>query len=279
VSEPEPGRRALRSRSIRGTLGSTLLLLALAGPAAPFDHSAFDRILDEYVGEDGLVDYEAIRQEAVGPLDAYLDSLAVADPEGMRSEDRIAFWINAYNARTIRYIVDLPDLKLVSERFDLFDLPFPVAGVHYSLNDIEHRILRRQVNPKTGLGPIPGLSLETLDPRIHFALVCGAISCPRLRRSAYTAARLEEMLTTAAVEFANDAHQLSAVDDTLQISSIMQWYAGDFAGLGGVAAYLAELTDPTQRSDEAVIDRLLATGFDHASFHYDWTVNDRRNRP
>lgn len=259
---------------------SAVCILAL-GPALPasaaFDHSAYDRILRRHVDEEGLVDYSGIRGNAAAQLRAYLDSAARADPGGWSRPEQMAFWINIYNAVMIRHILDNPGLQKVSDKFGLFDKPTKIAGGSYSLNDIEHRILRGKTNPKNKQGPIPGLTLEKFDPRVHFALVCAAVDCPRLRSFAYTADNLEKTLAANAERFANSPRHLSITGGRLRVSSLMKWYGEDFQPLGGPAAYLARLTDPAKRPDAGQVDRLLASGWDEADFVYDWTVNDARN--
>lgn len=252
-------------------------LLPAPALSAGFDHSLYDRILRRYVDEEGLVNYDGIRQNALNNLKQYLNLLAQADPSGLSRNERLAFWINAYNANMINFILANPGLKKVSDRFDLFDTPARVAGGSYTLNDIENRVIRGKINKKNGLGPVPGVSMETLDPRIHFALVCAAMDCPKLQNFAYTAENLESTLRAGARRFANIPKHLALENGNLKVSTLMKWYEEDFKGLGGVGKYLMALTDPAIRKDETQVDRLLAGFPARVRFEYDWTVNDVRN--
>lgn len=254
-----------------------LLLGAGAARADCADHSAWNGILGATVDEDGFVDYGAIRSGKAGDLDAYLAALRTADLSGCTTSEKLAFWINAYNALTIRQILDRPKLDEISDDFGLFDEKHEVAGARLSLNDIEHRVLRS--DPKKG-GPIAGLSLGALDPRIHFALVCAAIDCPRLLNAAYDPSRIEAQLRAAELDFANSPKHLRIEDGRLVMSTLMKWYADDFRPLGGVAAYLSRLTDPSRRPDEKQVDAALASGHPgKTDFRYDWTLNSVENKP
>lgn len=235
-----------------------LPLLAAPLWAASFDHSAYDAILRKYVNDEGWVDYEMIRRNARKDLDGYLARLAEASLEGWRYEEKLAFWINAYNAHMIENILNHPEMKKVSENFVLFDIPFKVAGGNYTLNDIESRIRK-------------------FDPRIHFALVCAAVSCPKLQNFAYTADNLEATLQAAAVRFAYLSKHVAIVKGRLRLSSLLKWYKDDFTDVGGVPLYLSRLLKLTHRPDVGAIEELLKTQFDKADYEYDWTVNDIRN--
>src|SRR5262245_51315335 len=116
--------------------------------AASFDHSTYDKILRTYVNNEGLVNYDGIRQNAKADLKTYLDTLAAANPSGWPYAEKFAFWINAYNANMLMNIVNNPQLKKVSDKFSLFDTPAKVAGGTYTLNDIENRIIRGKVKDK-----------------------------------------------------------------------------------------------------------------------------------
>jgi hypothetical protein len=253
--------------------GGLFLACAASIPAGAetFDHSAFDKILRRFVSPEGLVDYDGLRKTGAENLQKYLLDLEKANPAPWSGPEKLAFWINAYNAQMIRIILNRPKMKKVSEDFGLFDLKFPVAGGNYSLNDIEHRILRGKKNP------LPGVTLEKFDPRIHFALVCAAMDCPKLVKFAYTAENIEATLKENASAFANDPKHLSTQNGRLRISSLMKWYAEDFEAEGGAAAYLSKLTDPAKRPDAVQIDALLSKEFDKAVYEYDWTVNDVKN--
>ncbi len=254
-----------------------LLVLASSARAALFDHSNFDEILHRYVDEEGLVDYDSIRRNSLTALESYFERTADADLNGWPYAERLAFWINVYNARVIDLIAHKTYLKKISQDFEMFNRPFKVAGVMLSLNDIEHRILRGTTNPDNKKGPIRGLTLAKRDPRIHFALVCGAVDCARLRNFAYTAENVDDTLYDNASHFANSSKHVDIVDGKLKLSSLLKWYAKDFADSGGVARYLSGLISPEKRGDAEDIKRLLATDLKKAEYAYDWTINDQKN--
>jgi len=245
--------------------------------AASFDHTVFDAILHKYVNDEGLVNYQAIRSEAARDLNDYLSLLSSANLEGLSYEEKLAFWINAYNALMIKNIINHPELKKVSDNFGLFDLPFKIAGGQYTLNDIESRIIRGKTNSKNKQGPSPGVTLEKFDPRIHFALVCAAISCPKLQNFAYTQSNIEKTLQSAAIRFAALPKHVAVVKGRLRLSSLLKWYQEDFNKVGGVPVYLTSLLKFTHGQDAPEIERLLKTKFDKADYEYDWTVNDIKN--
>jgi len=248
---------------------------ALPAVAGQFDHSSYDTVLRHYVDDEGLVDYDSIRQNSMTALESYFERLAEANPKDWSTNERLAFWINAYNARVLYLIAERPKLRLVSDDMALFDKPFKVAGRMLTLNDIEHRILRDTKNDKNGEGPIPGLSFSKVDPRIHFALVNGTVSCPTLRNFAYTAENINVTLQVNAAAFANSYKYVAVEDGHLKLSSLLKWYADDFASVGGVQHYLMSLLSPEQGGDADAVRPLLERSYGTSSFTYDWSVNEQ----
>lgn len=237
----------------------------------------FDGILKTNVDIDGFVDYDAIRINKGGDIYEFISFIETADLKKCSEAEREAFWINAYNAHMIRMVLARPQMKQVSEDFKLFGEQFKVANQKLSLNDIEHRVLRS--NTKKG-GPIEGVSLKEFDPRLHFALVCGAIDCPKLLNRAYTSQNLESVLQSNAVNFANSPKHVRVEGETLFMSSLMKWYAEDFAKLGGVASMLTSLVDINRRADAQQIVEKIKTDYpDKTQFRYDWTLNSIKNKP
>ena len=166
------------------------LFTALAG-AGTVDHSSYDALLHERV-EFGQVDYAALREDA--RLGAYLASLAVIDPSTLSENERIAYWLNAYNALTLKLMADAWPLESIQKINDgkPFFLPlFQPLGFDkkITLNEIENSILRKHF----------------AEPRVHFALVCAATSCPLLRSEVYLPDRLSTQLTGQATAFLRDA--------------------------------------------------------------------------
>ncbi|MBI2479109.1 MAG: DUF547 domain-containing protein, partial [Planctomycetia bacterium] len=187
------------------------------------NHGTWDALLRRYVDESGNVAYAQWQKsdQDVQALDGYLATLSAADPQGQSSKPaQLAFWINAYNAVTIRGILrEYPTTSIRNHTAKAFgyniwkDLQLYVGGQPYHLEQMEHEILRK-------MG----------EPRIHFAIVCASISCPRLLNAAYTADRLDEQLTlNTKVFFSNPGNfQFDPGRRQMQLSSILKWFGEDF---------------------------------------------------
>jgi hypothetical protein len=250
---------------VRARLG---LVVLLAGPvpshAATFDHSAFDALLRRNV-EGGLVDYDAFRGDPTFP--AYLDALARADLSPLTPPERLAFWINAYNAYTIELINRHGERESIRNINTTLGLALKgpwreplvrAAGQVYHLDHVEHDIIRKQFQ----------------EPRIHFALVCAALGCPPLRSEAYTGAKLEEQLADQAQAFLRRSPTQNRVDlpsRTVYVSRIFEYYADDFGGTdAAIGRYIAQFYPPGPERT------LLESGaFTLRKTEYDWTLNSR----
>lgn len=175
---------------------------------------------------------------------AAIDDAALA-PVRRNRDAALAFWSNLYNAGTQRLLethTDLYESSLRTLRF--FRLPaVRVAGHALSLDDIEHGILRAR--SKYGLGYLPRFLADTfevrhrfddLDPRIHFALNCGAASCPPIR--AYTAADIDDQLDLATRGYLDATVKYDADADSVRVPRVMAWYRGDFGGKPGIRSFL-----------------------------------------
>ncbi|MBI5594668.1 MAG: DUF547 domain-containing protein [Elusimicrobia bacterium] len=263
------------------------LLVCFAAPswAAPFDRTfaRYDSLLKEHVSK-GRVDYAALKK-APGGLDAVLAELAGAAPEeygAWKEPDRIAFWLNAYNAQTLKAIVDNYPIEargLAALRFpknSIRQIPgvwdkrgFVVMGRTMTLDGIEHSVLRK----------------EFKEPRAHMALVCASIGCPPLRAEAYRGDRLEAQLEDQARTFLSDKakFRIDQAAARVGLSPIFKWFGGDFVGRwGGAPAYgtrtpeqsavlrfISERVGPQQRE-------FLAAGVFTVEFlDYDWSLNEK----
>ena len=236
-------------------------------PVEKIDHSGWDTLLQRYVDERGFVDYAAWKSAAADQqaLDGYLRLLSSASLSGKTTrEARLAFWINAYNAVTVKGILrEYPTSSIRNHTAKLYgyniwkDLVLPVEGRNYSLEQIEHEVLRK-------------LS----EPRIHFAIVCASIGCPRLLNRAYTASELDEQLSANAKAFFADKTKFTydARRRTIKVSPILEWFATDFGAttadqMRTIAPYLP---------DEAA-KKLAQSGAANVGYlDYDWNLNDRK---
>jgi uncharacterized protein DUF547 len=246
-------------------LAPILLLTRLASAACvpvDHDHAVWTTILGRFV-RDGEVDYRRLQREGVPLLASYLDGLSSAcadDYEHWTRAERLAFWINAYNAFTVKLVVDhypIASIRrigwLPGAAFREPFIPMPgLKGGTVSLNDIEHGTLRADFR----------------EPRIHFALVCASRSCPMLRREAYRAADLDRQLDDQARSFLADPtkNRFDPMQNTLRLSSIFKWFRADFeAAAGSLPAYVGRyLSDPRATAPDVHI----------AFLDYDWSLND-----
>jgi hypothetical protein len=193
------------------------------------------------------------------------------------SKEQTAFWINLYNALILDAVVSFSIKKSMLSKPSVFRrAAYNVGGYRFSADDIEHGILRgNQPHPVFRVRPFgptdPRLAaaiLEPLDPRIHFALVCGAKSCPPI--AFYDPQRLDQQLSQAASNFINGGGvRLDPANHTLWLSKIFKWYQTDFRGLDGIRSLLHRYGQDK--------DMLAALYSQHTKFKYcpyDWSVNN-----
>lgn len=183
-------------------------------------HELWNQLLQKYVSVEGRVNYSALKKEEAS-LDEYLEYLSRNAPStALKTNEAKAFWINAYNAFTIKRILkDFPVGSIMElDGGQVWDVKWIKLGTKtHSLNDIEHKILR----------PVFG------DPRIHFAVNCAAKSCPKIWNRAWTSDNIEEGLTKLTKEFVNNTVQNTIKPDQLQLSKIFDWYKTDFGDIAG----------------------------------------------
>ena len=249
-----------------GLLAAASLTGSANGSAVEFDHdhSALTAVLAQYA-RNGDVDYRGLAGEGRGPFDDYLRSLQAAsgsEPTWSRDE-RMAFWINVYNAFTIRLVLDNYPLEsirsiglLPGAAFRKAFIPLGPGGDELSLDTIEHEILRAKFQ----------------DARIHFAIVCASKSCPALRSEAYRARDLAQQLDDAARTFLADRskNHLDAASGTLHLSPIFKWFREDFErDAGSIEAFVARYTAPQDA------ERIRTAKMRLEFLDYDWSLNGR----
>jgi len=223
---------------------------AESGSGARFDHSGFDQLLRAHVA-DFQVDYDGLRAEEAS-LDRYLESVATAPFDALDRDAKLAFLINAYNAFTLKLILDNGGSELASIR----DIPsaerwdaerWTLAGRTVSLSSLEHEELRAKF----------------VEPRIHFAINCASVGCPPLRNEAYTADRLEEQLEDQARIIHTDPRWTQIEGRTVQLSSLYLWYESDFSQVAGSSLGFASTWRPELAEGEWKI----------VWKDYDWALN------
>jgi hypothetical protein len=228
------------------------------------DHARWTDFLQRHVhgDESGVnrVAYARIPEQDRRDLSDYLKALAAMAVSTLNRAEQMAYWINLYNALTVKVILDhypvesIRDIDISPGFFA--DGPWDktlvtIEGVPISLNDIEHRILR----------PI------WRDPRLHYALNCASLGCPNLQRNAFSAMNAPSLLDKAARDFINSPRGARIEDDQLTVSSIYIWFTEDFEGdTDGVIRHLKKFAAPDLA---ATLDDV--TEIDDA---YDWSLND-----
>lgn len=252
--------------------------------AQNFDHSIFDELLKTHV-KNGRVAYQVIKADP-SKLTDYLKQLEQVDPDQFdqwSKNEQMAFWINAYNAITIEGILRNYPIKwgslIARARFPknsirqiggFWDKVFiKVMGKDVTLNDIEHKILRKEFG----------------DPRIHFVIVCASVGCPILESQAFFASNLEQRLDQATRNFINDPDKvrLDRQQNILYLSSIFDWYKEDFstsaAGMKTFAKYskaeIGVIEFVVKYLSEAEQNYIVQQQPKLKYLDYDWSLNEQ----
>ena len=257
------------------------LLLAvtpISSFAAEFDHSKWSDLLQKYVivapdGAGSSINYAAVGENRAN-LDIYLSTLSSVDRrefDGWTKKEQLAFLINAYNAWTVDLVLTgYPDIGSIRDLGGLTQSPWqkpfiPLFGKMVTLDDIEHGMIR-------GSG-------RYNDPRIHFAVNCASIGCPALANHAYVAADLDAQLDAATQAFLSDRSRNRKEADGLALSSIFNWYGGDFAkgwmDAESLEEFLALYADALQLTEDEV-DALVLGEMPIRFLDYDWRLNDSK---
>lgn len=224
----------------------------------PVSHEIWDALLKKHVRPDGFVDYKGFVKDSV-QLNKYLALLSSAHPQpSWGKEEQMAYWINAYNAFTVKLVVDhypvasIKDIKRgIPFVNTVWDIKFiQIGGQAYDLNNIEHGILRKDFK----------------DARIHAAVNCASYSCPRLRAEAFVAGKLDSQLEDAMRTFVNDPLRNRVSADKAEISQIFSWFSGDFKSDAG------DIRNFINRYAKVK----LKPGGELSYLEYDWKLNDAR---
>jgi hypothetical protein len=237
---------------------------------ASFDHSAWSALLKAHV-TGGMVDYDQLARSA--EFNGYLASLARTDPAGFSRNDQLAFWINAYNAYTIRLIIshkERQSIRNINKVFGLVKAYGPwqeklavVGGRAYGLDEIEQGIIRPQFK----------------EPRIHFALVCAAMGCPPLRSEAYVGDRLDEQFDDQARKFLLESPAKNRVDvatGKVFVSPVFIGFHDYIKDFGGSHAAVGKFI--ARYYPDGPAKQLLEGGnFKMVQTEYDWTLNSQEN--
>ncbi len=234
--------------------------LHILSKSAPINHDEWTALVKKHVDADGLVDYKGFIKDKA-ELQKYLDKLSAHAPSKKWSDnDKIAYWLNAYNAFTVKDIVDNYPVKSIKDLGannpimfvnTAWDKKFfKIDGRSTSLNNIEHRILRQNFT----------------EPRIHFALNCASMSCPKLRTEAYEGSKLDAQLTDQAKDFLADKHRNQITATNPKVSSIFDFYGMDMTKWSGMdlISYINKYA-PVKIKEGTKLQYL----------DYDWSLNEQ----
>ncbi|NBC30757.1 MAG: DUF547 domain-containing protein [Spirochaetes bacterium] len=229
------------------------------------DHGAWGSFLDEYLLTDtesgvNLIPYGDVREQDAEALDRYLEQLQDVPVSSLNRAEQRAFWINLYNAYTVKVVLDHYPVASIRD-IDISGLfsngPWDaelmsVEGVGVTLNDIEHRILR----------PI------YQDPRIHYAVNCASIGCPNLQPEPFTADNYERLVDRGAASYINHPRGVGTSSEPIVLSSIYEWFTEDFGGsFERMVDHLVQYAQP----ELAAFLRDYEGSVDYA---YDWSLNE-----
>ena len=213
------------------------------------NHSEWNNLLKKHVNSQGNVDYKGFLNDATA-LNEYIQSLEEHGPENSWSKnDKLAYYINLYNAGTVKLILENYPLKSIKDISSPWDRDwFTIGGTTYSIGDIENKILRKMN-----------------EPRIHFAINCASYSCPKLSNKAYTAAKMGAQLEATTHDFINDPKRNKITEESAMISEIFKWFEKDFTTKGSLVDYLNKFSG---------IKIMPTTKVEYID--YDWSLNDSK---
>ena len=253
------------------------MLVAEDGPTFPYE--AYSRVLHSYVDSQGYVDYSGLKTNRFD-LDFFVDQLTSLPPGIFSSwprEEQLAFWINAYNALTLRAVIDHYPIDSIKDIGNLVTtvwnkLTFNVMGRTLTLNQIEHQIIRGEFS----------------DPRIHMAINCASIGCPSLPAEPMQGKKLDEQFHHLTRRFLSDPtkFRIDKKNSRVHISLIFKWFGEDFEadyGKGKIRkkfnkrenAALNYIASHVASGDSAYID---SASYTLEWLVYDWSLNTRNWR-
>jgi hypothetical protein len=222
-------------------------------------HELFTILLKKHVSVNGQVNYQGFIKDSVS-LNQYLNQLSNSTPNSRAwsKEEQMAFWINAYNAFTIKLILKHYPVESIKDIGSKIQIPFvntpwdikfiTIGSEKLDLNNIEHEKLRKAFG----------------DPRVHMALVCASKSCPVLLNEAYSSKQLETQLNRQTKVFLTDSFRNKVAPESLQISQIFNWYKMDFTKNGNsVQSFISTYSGIKVKSGAKI-----------TYLEYDWGLNE-----
>ncbi len=218
------------------------------------DHQSWSDLLIRHVDSTGKVDYDGFIKDSIA-LNSYLDRLSKYPPgNNWTKDEKLAYWINAYNAFTIKLIIDhypLESIKDIVDGLPMINSPwdikfFRVGETPFDLNTIEHEILRKAFE----------------EPRIHFAVNCASFSCPKLRNEAYTAENLEKQLEAQAFDFLNNPQKNYINNEVTKLSKIFDWFQSDFTKQSDLKSFIDKYNNSINKNNKVEY------------LEYNWVLNN-----
>lgn len=218
-------------------------------------HETWNELLQKHVDSAGHVNYQGFIDDKE-KFHTYLCALEQEAPQDDWTEDeKLAYWINAYNAFTVELIIDNYPVTTIKELggklFKVntaWDIKFiKIGGETYDLNNIEHGIIRKDFD----------------EPRIHFAVNCASVSCPKLRNEAYVGSKLDEQLSDQVRYFlTNDTKNVLGTEKA-KLSKIFRWFKGDFTKTMSLVEFINQYSD-VKLTEETELEYL----------EYNWNLNE-----
>ncbi|WP_291867063.1 DUF547 domain-containing protein [Maribacter sp.] len=211
-------------------------------------HANWDSLLKIYVDDDGNVDYKNLKS-CSPKIISYLETLANNAPTSDWSKnEKLAFYINLYNAATVKLILDNYPLKSIKNISRPWDKEWITIGNKVlSLGDIEHKILRKMQ-----------------EPRIHFAINCASYSCPQLKNEAFVSSKVDSQLDEATRNFINDPKRNKITPKEVELSEIFKWFKKDFTNKGTLIDFIKPYT---------LIKITKQTHINYIT--YNWSLNEK----
>ena len=218
------------------------------------NHEIWTVLLRKYVTEGGQVNYKGFIKEQ-SKMEEYLSLLSNTPPGSNWSEaDKIAYWINAYNAFTVKLIMDnypLKSIKDIGDGLPMISSPwdikfFKIGDADFDLNTIEHEILRKHFE----------------EPRIHFAINCASFSCPKLRNEAFESSQLNQQLEAQTKTFINNPDKNIINKEETKLSKLFSWFETDFTKKTTIKSFVKQRHSAfNEQNDLQYLD-------------YSWTLNE-----
>jgi Protein of unknown function, DUF547 len=210
-------------------------------------NDVWNSLLKKYVTPKGMVNYQGLRNDQ-SLLEEYIHSLPNISPDGLSRSGQMVYWINLYNAETVKLILDhypVKSIRNIAGGKPWDEKIIQIGSENLSLNDIENKL--------RNFG----------DPRIHFAINCASKSCPPLRNEAFTSDKLDAQLDEQAKKYINNSNENEIAADQANLSAIFNWYKSDFDKSGGIILFINRFSSVKLHDDAKISFK-----------EYDWNLNE-----